>query len=67
MGGSARSYPLGTLEELHGVLKRVKTEIVTRPLLLDNLNTKVPGTLEELHGVLLGLQDRGTATHRSPA
>jgi|GEM_PF-996945 len=43
----------GTLEELHGVLKRVKTEEQPRiDLLLDNLNTQVPRTLEELHGVL---------------
>jgi hypothetical protein len=43
----------GTLEELHGVLKRVKTEEQPRiDLLLDNLNTQIPRTLEELHGVL---------------
>ncbi len=43
----------GTLEELHGVLKRVKTEEQPRiDLLLDNLNIQVPRTLEELHGVL---------------
>ncbi|MCQ6962819.1 hypothetical protein [Methanolobus chelungpuianus] len=43
----------GTLEELHGVLQRVRTEEQPRiDVLLDNLNTGVPGTLEELGAVL---------------
>lgn len=43
----------GTLEELHGVLQRVRTEEQPRiDLLLDNMNAEVPGTLEELHRVL---------------
>jgi hypothetical protein len=43
----------GTLEELHGVLKRVRTEEQPRiDILLDNFNAEVPRTLEELHGVL---------------
>ncbi|AFV24951.1 hypothetical protein Mpsy_2750 [Methanolobus psychrophilus R15] len=43
----------GTLEELHGVLKRVRTEEQPRiDILLDNLNAEVPRTLEELHGML---------------
>jgi hypothetical protein len=43
----------GTLEELHGVLKRVRTEEQPRiDILLDNLNAEIPRTLEELHGVL---------------
>ncbi|MDP2218035.1 MAG: hypothetical protein Q8J68_12200 [Methanolobus sp.] len=43
----------GTLEELHEVLKRVRTEEQPRiDILLDNLNAEVPRTLEELHGVL---------------
>ncbi|WP_292462662.1 hypothetical protein [Methanolobus sp.] len=43
----------GTLEELHGVLNRVRTEEQPRiDILLDNLNAEVPRTLEELHGVL---------------
>ena len=43
----------GTLEELHGVLKHVRTEEQPRiDILLDNLNAEVPRTLEELHGVL---------------
>lgn len=43
----------GALEELHGVLQRVRTEEQPRiDVLLDNLNTGVPGTLEELQAVL---------------